>query len=314
MPSFVFHDAPRHFFRLLILSIAGIFLAIPAIAGTLMSPDGRTRSYEMFIPQKIHGRAAPTLFVLHGGGGSARQVHKSWSLDKLARRHGFVVVYPDGVSRHWNDGRTGGKTRLFKGQAPDDVVFLRALADKLVAKGVARAGQIYMAGVSNGGMMTQRMACEANETFAGFASIIAGLPVSLRQCRLVQPRSVLMINGDADPLMPWQGGGVGFRGTRGNVLSGPDTFAHWRHRAGCNGPVRSVPMQNKNKTDHSYPERMVASACPPGLAVEMIRIHGGGHGIPGVHYKRKRLRKRLGSINLDFDAKVMILDFLGLGG
>ncbi len=299
------------------LAILGAALLLAGAAArpsvqTITAPDGMQRSYLLTVPARLRGQRAPVLFVLHGGGGSARQIRKSWPLDALARSRGFVVVYPDGINHHWNDGRSGGQTRLFRGQAPDDAGFLRALAGRLVRDGVADPQRLFMAGVSNGGMMTQRMACEASGVFTGFASLIANLPASLAGCQPARRRSLLMINGDADPLMPWDGGGVGFRGRRGQVLSAPATFAHWRAAAGCSGPVQAQAMPDRDPADGAWPERLNATRCPPGVRVAMIRIHGGGHAVPGRPYRRKRLRRLLGHTSMDFDARDVIVRHLGL--
>jgi polyhydroxybutyrate depolymerase len=255
--------------------------------------------------------------VLHGGGGSGKQIHKSLSYDTLARKHGFIVVYPDGLERHWNDGRNDSKTPFFKKVTPDDVGFLRAIAGKLIANGRADARRIMVTGVSNGGMMTQRLMCQASDVFSAGASIIAGLPAALRQCLPERQRSLLLINGDNDPLMPWNGGGVGFRGVRGTVLSGPDTFAHWKSAYDCSGPVVSTPMKDRNKSDQSHPVLMISQNCAQGSKVHMVHIHGGGHNVPGVKKKgrRSKFRKKLlGPTNIDFDAQRMVVRFLGLNG
>ena len=282
------------------------------LAKSLVAPDGHQRQYQIFIPEPVKGHAAPVLFVLHGGGGSAAQVHRHWSFDAQARRAGFVVVYPDGINRHWNDGRTGGSKKLFRQTPPDDVGFLRALAKKLVADGTADAARLYVTGVSNGGMMTQALACDASAVFAGFASLIAGLPAARADCRPERARPVLMINGDADPLMPWQGGGVGFRGQRGQVLSGPKTFAHWQAVLGCTDAVQRTDLSDPDKTDGARPRQWRATGCSNGVAVQMVRVLGGGHAVPGAPYRRKRLRRLLGHDSKDFDARDMVVRFFGL--
>jgi polyhydroxybutyrate depolymerase len=297
----------------LILGMA--LLASPVLAENLPTPDGRIRSYTLVVPNSIKEKPAPVLFVLHGGGGSAKQIHKSLSYDALARQRGFVVVYPDGIDKHWNDGRTGSKIHLFKGKAPDDVAFLRTLAQTLIARGLADPSRIFVTGVSNGGMMTQRLMCEASDVFSGGASVIAGLPVSLNGCRPSHPRSLLLINGDHDPLMPWQGGGVGFKGRRGTVLSGPDTYSHWMKALGCTYGVFTRPTYNPNQEDNSYPVLSRTKGCKTGGQVHFIQIYGGGHNVPGIKKKGRRgkLRKKLlGETNMDFDARIRIVDFLEL--
>jgi len=297
------------------LALLVLFMPTPSHAENIIAPDGLKRSYSLTIPEKTNGKRVPVLFVLHGGGGSGNQIHKSLSYDAFAQRQGFIIVYPDGLERHWNDGRKDSQTPFFKKVTPDDVGFLRAIADKLIADGRADAARIMVTGISNGGMMTQRLMCDASDVFSAGASIIAGLPTSLKGCQPSHPRPLLLINGDNDPLMPWNGGGVGFRGVRGTVLSGPETFAHWQHAYGCTGPVISTPMRDRNRRDQSHPILMRAQTCAQGSKVHMVRIYGGGHNVPGVKKKGRRgkfRKKLLGPTNMDFEAQKMVVSFLGL--
>ncbi|MGP2420432.1 hypothetical protein, partial [Listeria monocytogenes] len=81
----------------------------------------------------------------------------------------------------------------------DDVGFLASLVARLLADGTATKGRVYLAGISNGGLMTFTMACKAEKLFAGFATIIAAMPTPLASCAIA-PTSLLMINGTADPV------------------------------------------------------------------------------------------------------------------
>jgi len=290
-------------------------LALPATADEFRTKDGTLRQYERFQPAGTRNQKLPVLFVLHGGGGTAKAIHKGLSFDALARRTPTLVIYPQGLRRHWNDGRNKIEQKVFKGPAPNDVAFLRALARELIAKGQADPDRIWVVGVSNGGMMTQRLLCEASDTFVGGVSMIANLPASLRGCTPDQPRPVLMINGDADPLMPWGGGGVGFRHSRGQVLSTMDSFRHWQALNGCAGSGETLPFPDVDQDDHSRAYHTVSSGCTSGQQVQLIRIEGGGHTVPGVHKKRhgfrgRRLKKLLGPTNQDFEAKELAWQFL----
>jgi len=272
----------------------------------------KNRSYEITIPDGDTTKPAPTVFVLHGGGGTGKKLRQHFDFTRLAAEAGVVLVYPDGLDGHWNDGREDGRN-VFKNEIPDDVIFLSALASDLAKRGISQEGQFYVVGVSNGGMMTQRLLCEASETFAAGASIIAGLPASLENCTPSKPRPILLINGDADPLMPWKGGGVGFRGVRGLVLSGPDTYAHWQNVNGCAKAFETIAMPNKNDSDKTRPVKYSAK-CKQ--ATEMIHIKRGGHNIPmpvSAHRpksgKYKRRKRWLGRYNHDFDSRTEIWQF-----
>lgn len=287
----------------------------PACGQTLQRENGEVRSWLTFRPVNPSANVLPVLFVLHGGGGSAKGIRKNFSFDALAQQNQFMVVYPDGLEGHWNDARQGGKVKLFKNKKPDDVGFLRELAALLVANGQADAARIYVTGVSNGGMMTQRLLCEASETFAAGASIIANLPAALADCAPAQPRSILMINGDTDPLMPYNGGGVGFRQKRGMVLSTLDSLHHWAAINQCAGAPIQTALPDQNKKDGSTATKFVADACLPGRTVQLVSIIGGGHTVPTLRAPSKRVRAKLrarilGATNRDFEAKDMVWAFL----
>ncbi|VAV90994.1 hypothetical protein MNBD_ALPHA06-2062 [hydrothermal vent metagenome] len=290
-------------------------LGLPAYGQTLRRDNGELRSWVSFRPANPGANALPVLFVLHGGGGSAKQIRKHFSFDVLAKKNRFMVIYPDGLEKHWNDARQGGTVKLFTGKKPDDVGFLRQLAALLVANGEADADRIYVTGVSNGGMMVQRLLCEASETFAAGASLIANLPAALADCAPAKPRSILLINGDADPLMPQNGGGVGFRQKRGFVLSTMKSFDHWAAVNQCAATPTSNQLPNQNQTDGTTAAKFVADDCLPAHKVQLISIAGGGHTVPTLRAPSKRLKARLrtrilGATNRDFEAKQMIWDFL----
>src|SRR5262245_14337431 len=77
--------------------------------------DGRVRTYRLYVPANLH-RPAPLLFVLHGGGGSGSNMELMTHQDfnRIADRDGVVVVYPDGVGRNWNDGRSGVQSKAMQ--------------------------------------------------------------------------------------------------------------------------------------------------------------------------------------------------------
>ena len=87
----------------------------------------------------------------------------------LADRHGFIAVYPDSRRGHWDDGRETVT------DPTDDVAFIGALLDALAAEYAVDARRIYAAGISNGGMMSMRLACELSGRLAAIAVATTGL-------------------------------------------------------------------------------------------------------------------------------------------
>src|SRR5215475_3917698 len=182
---------------------------------------------------------APTIIVLHGAAIGAEWTLRASGFAEAAAGHGFAAVFPDGIYRVWNDGREGGRISRV-----DDVGFLHRLVEWLVHHGVADPARVYLAGVSNGGMMTFRMLCEVAELFAGAGTIIANMPAGVgERCQMRKPLRLVMFNGTADPLVPYEGGNVGFRGQRGRVWSAERSAEFIARIDGCTAmQVRSLPI------------------------------------------------------------------------
>jgi polyhydroxybutyrate depolymerase len=220
-------------------------------------------------------RPAPTVVVLHGAGGSPERMIRRSGFPEAAARQGFAVALPQGLDRQWNDGRDLGHV--------DDVGYLRRLAEDLAARGVADPGRLYIAGISNGGMMTLRMLCEASDLFAGAGTIVANMPARVgASCRPQRAVPLVMFNGTADPLIPYGGGGVGFRGQRGQVWSAERTASFLAQGHGC--PEKPVPRRLRGDGppgDGLDVVRLDWSGCKLRHGVTLYRIEGGGHQIFG---------------------------------
>jgi polyhydroxybutyrate depolymerase len=218
-------------------------------------------------------RPAPTVIVLHGAGLTASWTAARSGFAEAAAARGFAAVFPDGLGRQWNDGREGSSV--------DDAGFLRQLVRELVGRGVAQSDRIYMAGISNGGMMTFRMLCETPRLLAGAATVIANMPEPMgATCRIGKPVPLVMLNGTADPLVPYGGGGVGFLGLRGTVWSSERTAAFVAHNNGCRRRS-TTQLPQRGPTDATSVKRIDWSDCSSGAGVKLYRVEGGGHQLFG---------------------------------
>src|SRR5262245_36116954 len=219
---------------------------------------------------------APTIIVLHGATIGAEWTMRGSGFAEAAAAHRFAAVFPDGIYRVWNDGREAGRISRI-----DDVDFLRRLVAQVIAQRIADPARIYLAGMSNGGMMTLRMLCEASELFAGAGTIIANMPAGIGDaCQPKKPLPVVMFNGTADPLVPYQGGGVGFAGKRGNVWPAERTAAFLAEVNGCGGPAIQ-PLATGAPEEATKVVRLDWFPCSSGQPVTLYRIEGGGHQVFG---------------------------------
>jgi polyhydroxybutyrate depolymerase len=264
--------------RLLALLLAaalclGGLLGDRAVADELAieTRDGQRRAVVLPAPQ----RAAPTVIVLHGAATTAN-LTASWSgFAEAAAGHGFAAVFPQGLFTVWNDGRRDGIAKA------DDVGFLRTLVGRLIERGVADPRRIYLAGISNGGMLTLRMLCEHPELFAGAGTVVASMPALVgATCRLDKPMPVVMLNGTADPVVPYKGGTVGMTGNYGEVWSVERTAAFLAWGNGCTRHAERALGGSDRAAIRVT--RLDWGPCRSGQPVVLYRVEGGGHQVFGA--------------------------------
>jgi polyhydroxybutyrate depolymerase len=281
--------------------------AVPASIPLKISVDGVTRDYRLFRPAGISGKQAPVVIMLHGGLGTASNIEEYLGLSAVAAASGFVAVYPQGLSRAWNDARPNKALMSPNASKADDVAFLNRLTDDLIAKGIADSKRVYLAGLSNGGFMTMRMACEASSRFAAFATVIASAPVQIREtCRPARALPVLMIAGTGDKLVKFEASTAAAQGNLGAV----NLADFWAGHNGCKGSTDSA-LPDLDPADNSAVVVRRYTDCQPQGDVEMITVRGGGHQPPSRGRVRDYplLRGLLGVRNHDIDTATAFWDF-----
>lgn len=267
--------------------------------------DSIVREYRLYVPESV-AESAPLLLVLHGGGGDTSSMERltGGGFNRLADAEGFIVAYPGGYENHWNDGRQGVDAWSTITQNIDDVGFLDALIDHLSTAYPIDADRVYATGFSNGGMMSFRLACENPGRYAAFAPVGSLPAVSFAEtCQPAQPAPMLIIIGDADPLVPWDGGTVRlFRQQLGEVLSAEMTFALWRDRLGCDSPSQTSTLGTAT-TIYRY------TSCADGVELVIYVIDGAGHVWPGGNSFLPAFF--IGAPSEDFNAHEVIWSFFG---
>lgn len=256
------------------------FGAGPALAERI-DINGVTRKFTAQLADK---RPAPLVIALHGNTQTGEDMASRTSWPGIAKREHFGVVFPDGLNRAWADFRPNANRA---GRAPpagtDDVAFVARLIEKFIADGTADPKRVYITGVSNGGAMTMTMICARADLFAAAASVIINLTDdSANACHPSRPVPLLMMNGTADPLIPYQGG----RGTSRFAVPGfwstQMTLDFWRRANGCEAQdAGGVDLEDRDVTDRSTVTR-ISSRCPQGRDIVLYRINEGGHRMPGA--------------------------------
>ena len=173
----------------------------------------------------------------------------------------------------------------------DDVGFLGAMADKLVTEHRHRPGRIFATGVSRGASMALRLALEAPSHFRAVAAVSDSVPTQENfKCKPAGngTPSVMIMNGTQDPLVPFDGGNVSLFGwfvKRGKVLSSRASgqyFADLNHIAGA-------PAANETGVVGGVRVERVLWRNDSKVEVELVAIHGGGHGMPQPYRRHPRL-------------------------
>jgi len=244
-------------------SPAAAAIPVGSSAGTLAS-GGRTRTYRIYRPASLApGSPAPLAVFLHGGFGDGAQAEGAYGWDAAADAGRFVVVYPNGISKAWNGGTCCGVPQQ---KGIDDVGFIRDLVAHVEAALPIDPARVFATGISNGGIMAYRLACETDL----FAAIGPDSATQLVPCAGASPTSVIAIHGLADTRVPYAGGmGSGVGHVDGPAM--PTVIAGWRTTDGC-GDASSTTAGVVSTA---------VSSCPQGRAVELITVAGAGHQWPG---------------------------------
>jgi polyhydroxybutyrate depolymerase len=268
--------------------------------------DGIRRSYLVEAP-KGPG-PFPVVVLLHGGTGDAEQVWRQTSLPTLARSDGFIIVAPNGLNKHWNDGR--GTTLGGVASKADDVGFLKRVIADVIAKDGGNPKAVFMMGVSNGGFMTMHFACQSGSLLRAASYIASTLPNAEEANCTAPPMPWLAMNGTADPIIPFDGmkaGTVKNGEPQPELLSADATFDFWAVRDHCGAFVSKTSLPHLNPADPTTAEERVCKG-DGGLPSVQIVFQGGGHSWPNLQYAAF-IQGLLGYSNQDVDAGQAIWSF-----
>ncbi len=232
------------------------------------------RTYEFYRPtgwDKL--KQMPMVLLLHGAGGDAQGMEKLSSFIAIAEREKFVVVYPEGIDHQWNDGR--GRNELVS-----DVGFISKLIDFMLNEYSIDKNKVYVAGMSNGGFMTMRLACELPNKIAAVAAVASTVDSAVdANCQTSKPVPVMLFAGDKDKLVPLNGGIVQ-RLPHSVLLSQRALAEKWATRDGCNmkPTITVMPQLNHDGTNVT---KTVYTGGKSNTEVISYLIGGGGHTWPG---------------------------------
>jgi polyhydroxybutyrate depolymerase len=281
---------------LVLMGMAGIALQLPTSApaadGPLVSHRIGNRTYQLFVPPTGDGRR-PLVVALHGGGGNGVQVATSAGLIDKADKEGFILALPEGSSRFgklqtWN---AGGCCAYAMHKKIDDIGFIRSMIDELERTQPVDPTRIYVVGMSNGGMMAERVAIELGDRIAGAAVFVGALFGN--EPKPIAAVPMLIVNAEKDEQVPVAGGtsttGI-VRRSQGMPYK-PSRYAatFWATANRCtSGPA---------KTETTDYVRELWTGCASGADVDFYIMKGAEHGWPGRGLGRSGVTRNTGKID-----------------
>lgn len=245
--------------------------------------DGLARKYRVHVP-KGYDPALPTpvLFALHGGGGNMdyQANDRRYGLISASERDRFIAVFPNGYSK-WRSGRfatwdAGACCGDARDKHIDDVGFIRQVVEGVTRKLNVDRDRFFAAGMSNGGMMSYRLACELPDIFKAIAAV-AGTDNTTR-CQPKKPISILHIHAKNDDHVLFNGGaGPGAFRDESKVTeftSVPSTVSKWVASNHCN-PIPKRILEKPGAYCDLY------SPCQANVRVQLCVTDTGAHSWPG---------------------------------
>jgi len=236
--------------------------------------DGMYRTYQLHLPVDYEaGQNSPLIMALHGGFGSGTQLESQSQLSVKADEENFIVVYPEGVEsllniRTWN---AGGCCGYAAANDIDDVGFINALMDTLIADYSIDTLRIFATGMSNGAFMTYRLACELSNRIAAIAPVAGSMNVT--DCSPINKLPVIHFHSYLDTSVPYQGG-IG-DGVSNHYNPPLDSVLNvWATTDNCQN-LGDTLLDNEEYT------HVVWNNCDCFYSIEYYITHDGGHSWPG---------------------------------
>ena len=179
-------------------------------AGTVTTPDGRTRTYHLYVPASLpQGTPVPLFVGLHGGLAAASSSRPTAGSTTWPRPTASWRALPDGIGagpsgdsrRTWNAGDCCGAAQA---QDVDDVGFIHQVIDQVSQSHDVDPNRVYAMGHSNGAMLSYRLACQLSDQIVA-VGMVSGTR-TLDSCTPSQPVSLIQVHGTADDNVPIGGG------------------------------------------------------------------------------------------------------------
>ncbi|MEZ6012833.1 MAG: PHB depolymerase family esterase [Hyphomonas sp.] len=251
---------------------------------------GDDRTYDIYVPASASG-PLPLVIALHGGGGNSSSMVASAGWVKKAKAEGFIAVFPNGVGRMekrytWN---AGGCCAFAMTEKSPDVKFIGDLIDAVEASEPVDRQRVYLTGMSNGGMLTFRVAAELGDKLSAVGTVVGAMFEDQPLPKGNMP--IVMINAVQDGVVPYDGGMSPMPLVRKSqtapFLPARETAKRWASWNHCSGePLAARKASVVTETFEGCTADTV-----------FITLEEGGHGWPGGQALRESPEQASGAIS-----------------
>lgn len=202
-----------------------------------VTSGGSKRTFDLYVPTGLTDNdPRPVVFFWHGYGGNPKKIEEFAHPNEMADKYRYLVVYPKGTGILPGFNGAGCCPLIFA----DDVAFFREMTSWAGRNMCGDISNIFSAGFSNGGFMTNRLACEASDVVKGIA-VHSGSMNKGWSCNPTKGMPTLLIHGDADPTVPYFG--------NGDWKSFGELAQKWSDLNQCGSESNAVPGYTSEKTE-----------------------------------------------------------------
>jgi polyhydroxybutyrate depolymerase len=253
----------------------------PVAAGTTGAVDLADRPFRLHVPTTYDETPTALVVALHGWGGDGDLVAAQLGLASASEERGFLLALPEGTSdsegrQFWNatDACCNADDRDV-----DDSAYLSRVIDEVSEQYAVDPARVYAVGVSNGGFMAHRLACDHADQLAAVVSFAGAQASDPTACTPTRGVSVLEVHGTADATIRFEGGSIISGAT---YPSAEQTVGEWVALDHCarsgqpSYPFDADPtLAGAETTRTSW-----TTHCDDGSEVALWTVEGGGHSPP----------------------------------
>ena len=234
---------------------------------------GLPRTYLVHVPTSYSGSATvPLLLDIHGFSSYAADERRYSGQLQQSDKRGFIVVWPEGMALSWN---AYGCCAAGNAANVDDVTFLRSVIVAIKGRANIDASRVFVTGISNGGGMAQRMACEAADLVRSVASV--SFPLNSSNCRPAKPIGVTEIAATGDATISYYGNPSSVPPLPDNTAGVPlgvqgarESLAAWKLLNRCHDTLdRTQLLVDVRVEEYRH--------CDGGVRTGLVTVIGGKH-------------------------------------